>query len=90
MAVGLAAAATIEGRRQRDHPVNRVLLRRGRGHALVHGHQGAARPEGARRFIPAFRTTTLVAVVAFMLGGLVVSLAAELKQSSSPDAHAER
>jgi hypothetical protein len=57
-------------------PVNRALLARGKGHALTHGYHGAT-PTGARRFIPDLSTATLVAaIVAFMLGGLVVSLAA--------------
>ncbi|NYE73576.1 DUF4396 domain-containing protein [Microlunatus parietis] len=59
-------------------PVNRFLLRRGKGHALIHGHHEASAGEGARRFIPSFRTGALVAVlVAFMLGGLIVSIADE-------------
>ena len=59
-------------------PVNRYLLARGKGHALTHGFHGTE-PEGARRFIPDLATSTLVAaIVAFMLGGLVVSIADEL------------
>jgi hypothetical protein len=62
------------------YPVNRYLLQRGKGHALTHQHHGATtETSGARRFIPAFATSTLAAaIVAFMLGGLVVSAAAEL------------
>jgi hypothetical protein len=62
------------------YPVNRYLLRRGKGHALTHQyHGGTGEVTGARRFIPSFPTSTLVAViVAFMLGGLVVSVADEL------------
>jgi len=58
-------------------PVNRWLLGRGQGHALTHEYHHAQHdPTGARRFIPHFATSTLVAAVAaFMLGGLVVSLA---------------
>lgn len=60
-------------------PVNRYLLARGKGHALTHEFHGAE-PEGARRFIPDLATSTLVAtIVAFMLGGLVVSIADELE-----------
>jgi hypothetical protein len=61
------------------YPVNRYLLQRGKGHALTHRHHhGAAEASGARRHIPSPPTSTLVAViVAFMLGGLVVSIAAE-------------
>lgn len=62
------------------YPVNRHLLRRGKGHALTHEyHHGATDPSGARRFIPSFGTGALAAAItAFMLGGLVVSLADEL------------
>lgn len=58
-------------------PVNRALLRRGKGHALTHEyHDAQPRTTGARRLIPAFPTPTLIAVlVAFMLGGLIVSIA---------------
>ena len=60
-------------------PVNRHLLARGKGHALTHGFHGGE-PQGARRYIPDLATSTLVAsIVAFMLGGLVVSVAAELE-----------
>jgi len=60
------------------YPVNRILLERGRGHALTHGYHGAGgRPAGARRLIPSIPTATLVAVLlGFMLGGLLVSVAA--------------
>ena len=59
-------------------PVNRYLLARGKGHALTHGYMDVE-PVGARRFIPALTTATLVAAItAFMLGGLVVSVADDL------------
>lgn len=59
------------------YPVNRFLLRRGKGHALTHEyHHAAAEATGVRRLIPSFPTASLVAViVAFLLGGLVVSIA---------------
>ncbi len=61
------------------YPVNRYLLQRGKGHALTHGHHDGGTATGARRFIPSLATSTLVAaIVAFMLGGLVVSVAADL------------
>lgn len=62
------------------YPVNRYLLQRGKGHALTHEYHGAAvEVTGARRFLPSFATSTLVAtIVAFLLGGLVVSIADEL------------
>lgn len=65
------------------YPVNRHLLRRGKGHALTHEyHHGGQTPSGARRFIPSFGTAALAAtIIAFMLGGLVVSIAAELGES---------
>ncbi|MGB3356238.1 MAG: DUF4396 domain-containing protein [Mycobacterium sp.] len=62
------------------YPVNRYLLRRGKGHALTHQYHGATGTvTGPRRFIPSLSTGALIAViVAFMLGGLVVSVAAGL------------
>jgi hypothetical protein len=62
------------------YPVNRYLLKRGRGHALAHRFHGASQAgSGARRFIPSIGTGALVAVLtAFMLGGLLVSVAAQL------------
>ena len=64
-------------------PVNRYLLARGKGHALTHGYMDAE-PVGARRFIPALTTSALVAgIAAFMIGGLVVSIADELGTSST-------
>ncbi|WP_314503677.1 DUF4396 domain-containing protein [uncultured Microbacterium sp.] len=62
------------------YPVNRALLKRGRGHALTHAHHAATVPTGARRFIPALSPGLLVAIiVSFMLGGLLVSTAATLQ-----------
>ncbi|SEB53176.1 protein of unknown function [Nocardioides exalbidus] len=59
-------------------PVNRWLLARGKGHALTHGYMGAT-PTGSRRLVPDLATPTLVAaIVAFMLGGLLVSIADDL------------
>lgn len=74
MMIALAAAYVAA------YPVNRYLLRRGKGHALTHGyhHDGHA-AQGARRFIPALSPGLLAAVItSFMLGGLVVSVADEL------------
>jgi hypothetical protein len=73
------------------YPVNRWLLERGKGHALTHDyHHASTEPEGARRFIPSIPTPTLVAVlVAFMLGGLVVSIADDAGTGSS-SGHASR
>ncbi len=69
------------------YPVNRYLLQRGKGHALTHGYHHGAPGEvtGARRFIPNLSTATLsAAIVAFMLGGLAVSIAAELESNDTP------
>jgi len=60
-------------------PVNRYLLQRGKGHALMHGYHGASQPVGYRRLIPSISTPALAGVLtAFMLGGLLVALADEL------------
>ncbi|GAB3873394.1 DUF4396 domain-containing protein [Terrabacter terrigena] len=71
MAISLAAAFGAA------YPVNRYLLRRGKGHALTHEHHGSAAPvTGARRFIPVLPPAALAAAIAsFMLGGFVVSVA---------------
>ncbi|WP_396936094.1 DUF4396 domain-containing protein [Mycolicibacterium sp.] len=73
------------------YPVNRYLLQRGKGHALTHEyHHAASEPSGARRFIPAFSTGALVAAItAFMLGGLVVSVADELAAPRAPVEHVQ-
>ena len=42
------------------YPVNRFLMARGKGHALTHEYHGAEAATGARRFIPALATSTLV------------------------------
>ena len=62
------------------YPVNRYLLSRGKGHALTHAyHGGIGEVTGARRYIPSLSTAALVAaIVAFMVGGMVVSIADEL------------
>jgi hypothetical protein len=72
------------------YPVNRYLLQRGKGHALTHEFHGSgAAATGARRFIPSIGTGALVAtIVAFMLGGLVVSVADELTREEDAASHA--
>jgi Domain of unknown function (DUF4396) len=72
-------------------PVNRYLLQRGKGHALTHEyHHGGGEVTGVRRFIPSFSTGALVAViVAFMFGGLLVSIADELELSQTGNGHAQ-
>lgn len=61
------------------YPVNAWLLARGKGHALTHGYHGdhGGAVEGWRRLIPTIATSTLVVgLLTFVLGGLVVSIAA--------------
>jgi hypothetical protein len=66
------------------YPVNRYLLRKGKGHALTHEYHGSGVSTGARRFIPALSTGGLIAaIIAFMLGGLVVSIADGLSAPST-------
>ena len=63
------------------YPVNLYLLGKGKGHALTHGFHGAER----RRRIPTLDSVTLaVAIVAFMIGGLVVALADGLEDDDEP------
>lgn len=75
------------------YPVNRYLLQRGKGHALTHDYHGAAPVSaGLRSRIPDLASSTLAAVIiSFMLGGLVVSVAAELEDepgaASISDSH---
>jgi hypothetical protein len=72
------------------YPVNRYLLGKGKGHALTHQYHGGEAPTGARRFIPSLSTATLVAAItAFMLGGLVVSIADQLDRSDAGASHAQ-
>jgi Domain of unknown function (DUF4396) len=73
------------------YPVNRYLLQRGKGHALTHQyHQSGGTVTGARRFIPEFSTGALIAVItAFMLGGLVVSIADEVSGPDATSGHAQ-
>jgi hypothetical protein len=74
MMVALAAAFAAA------YPVNRHLLRRGKGHALTHEyhHVSPTGVTGARRLIPDLSTPTLAAaVVAFVLGGLAVAVSVD-------------
>ena len=73
--VGMAIALTVAG--FAAYPVNKYLLAHGKGHALTHEYHGASGPtEGFRAHTPSLATSTLVAAItAFMLGGLVVSIA---------------
>lgn len=63
--VGMAVALTVAF--VAAYPVNRYLMRRGRGHALTHEHLG--------RGVSIAPATLAALIAAFMLGGLVVSLA---------------
>lgn len=66
------------------YPVNRALLRRGKGHALTHGYHGGPAPTGARRFIPDLSSGFLVGIiVSFLLGGLLVASAATLEADAA-------
>lgn len=66
------------------YPVNAVLLRRGKGHALTHEFHDAPAASGGRARIPSFGTGALVAVLlAFMLGGLTVAAVAEASGASN-------
>ena len=57
-------------------PVNRWLLARGKGHALTHEFHGR---EAQRAWVPDLATPLLLtAIVAFFVGGLLVSVADEL------------
>lgn len=58
------------------YPVNRWLIGRGKGHALVHEYHAHGIAGSWRRFIPEISTGVLAAMItAFMVGGLVVSIA---------------
>ena len=66
------------------YPVNRFLLKRGKGHALTHHYHGSGNPQGARRFIPNLSSGLLVGIiVSFMLGGLLVATAATSEGENS-------
>ncbi|WP_300460372.1 DUF4396 domain-containing protein [uncultured Nocardioides sp.] len=56
------------------HPVNRLMLRRGQGHARSHGAMG----DGVERaWVPDIPAPALAgALAAFLAGGLLVSIAA--------------
>lgn len=58
-------------------PVNRYLLTKGKGHALTHQYHEGHGTDGppARRWLSINTTTLAVALVAFMVGGVVVSIA---------------
>jgi hypothetical protein len=62
------------------YPVNRYLLRRGRGHALTHATHGVSSAATSPSRIPAPGTGALIAgLMAFLVCGLLVSAYAELR-----------
>src|SRR6187551_400328 len=67
--------------------VNSLLLKRGRGHAIVqeYHHGGAAgEAKGWRRRIPQVSSATLAALIlAFMLGGFTAAVGAQLSGGTS-------
>ena len=76
-------------------PVNRYLLRRGKGHALMHeyheghgehSHHGDQQAKGRRLPVPS-TVTLAVALVTFMLGGLTVAVADELESEGETSPH---
>jgi hypothetical protein len=73
------------------YPVNRYLLNKGKGHALTHEyHHASGESSGFRRYIPSLSTGALIAAItAFMLGGLVVSIADGLSGPETPTGHAQ-
>ncbi len=78
--VGMAIALTVAF--AAAYPVNRYLMRRGRGHALTHEHMGRG---------VSIPPVTLAAIIAsFMLGGLVVSIADELEDDADSPHAADR
>ena len=68
-------------------PVNKVLIARGKGHALTHELHHGSGHEGTRRFPTPGTGTLVTAIVAFLLGGLAVSVAAELEDDEPAPTH---
>jgi len=67
--------------------VNRYLLQRGKGHALMHDYHGAADTARRHRLPDPSAGVLAVVIASFILGGLVVSIADELDGSGgSPHA----
>jgi len=74
------------------YPVNRLLLKRGKGHAIVqryHHGGGAEEVQGWRRRIPQVSSAALAGlIVAFMLGGFTAAVGAQLSEDTSEGGHA--
>jgi hypothetical protein len=62
-------------------PVNRYLIDKGKGHALTHQYPHGGTHDGEHQPAPKSSSTIALttAVVGFLLGGLTVSIAAELE-----------
>lgn len=73
----LSMAAALVAAFVAAYPVNRWLLRRGKGHALTHGFHGAGgEVTGWRRHLPSPSTRALaLGLATFLASGLVLSLA---------------
>lgn len=74
------------------YPVNKWLMSRGKGHALVHDHHlQESDTDGWRRWIPSLQTGVLITgIVAFMAGGLVVSVADDVLNAQSSTVDSEQ
>lgn len=74
------------------YPVNKWLMSRGKGHALVHDHHSQeSDTDGWRRWIPSLQTGVLITgIVAFMAGGLVVSVADDVLNAQSSTVDSEQ
>ena len=74
------------------YPVNRLLLKRGKGHAIVQRfHHGAEAGDvqGWRRRIPQVSSAALAGfILAFMLGGFTAAVGAQLSEETSEGGHA--
>ncbi len=71
-------------------PVNRYLIDKGKGHALTHEYHHGGAHDGDHHAAPRTASTAVLttAVIGFLLGGLVVSIAEELDdEEPTPPAH---
>ncbi len=65
-------------------PVNRYLLTKGKGHALTHQHHNRAASSETDGASLMDTHALAAAIIGFLLGGLVVSVAAELEDDDAP------
>lgn len=79
------------GVQSHDHNPGQLGEHRGKGHALTHEyHHASGESSGGRRYIPSLSTGAVIAAItAFMLGGLVVSIADGLSGPETPTGHAQ-